>query len=262
MCAEIASLIKRLEGPTPPDIREVARVQERALLAILDLETECVPAALAGGAAPLPAGFENSPVLRGRAVVEIDLKLRKAGALRRWRPARGSLFAPLCADPRPLRRLARSCRLVPPPARPKNAPPDVVPAAAGLPDGGKATMRMVVDGFNAPLSAGNFVDLAAAGAYDGTKVGRADGFVVQLGDSVRPPRKVPLEIRYRGRGALYSYDAEDAGRRGGKGAAVALPFSANGTVAVARDEAEPDSGGAAFFILQKASGFCGHVGRL
>lgn len=44
------------------------------------------------------------------------------------------------------------------------------------------TLRIVVDGFNAPLTAGNFVDLVQKKFYDGMEIQRADGFVVQMGD--------------------------------------------------------------------------------
>ena len=40
----------------------------------------------------------------------------------------------------------------------------------------------IVDGYTAPLTAGNFVDLVSKGFYDGMKVQRSDGFVVQQGD--------------------------------------------------------------------------------
>lgn len=43
-------------------------------------------------------------------------------------------------------------------------------------------LRMVVDGYNAPLTAGNFVDLVDKKFYDGMDIQRADGFVVQTGD--------------------------------------------------------------------------------
>lgn len=42
-------------------------------------------------------------------------------------------------------------------------------------------MTIVVDGYNAPLSAGDFVDLCRRGFYDGMEIQRADGFVVQTG---------------------------------------------------------------------------------
>jgi len=50
-----------------------------------------------------------------------------------------------------------------------------VPGAQG------GVMRIVVDGYNAPVTAGNFVDLVARGFYDGMDIQRADGFVVQTG---------------------------------------------------------------------------------
>ena len=51
-------------------------------------------------------------------------------------------------------------------------------------------MRIVVDGYNAPVTAGNFVDLVARGFYDGMDIQRADGFVVQTG-------KPPGSVRFR-----------------------------------------------------------------
>lgn len=42
-------------------------------------------------------------------------------------------------------------------------------------------LTIVVDGLNAPISAGDFVDLASKGFYDGMEIQRADGFVVQTG---------------------------------------------------------------------------------
>lgn len=55
-------------------------------------------------------------------------------------------------------------------------------------------MRIVVDGYNAPLTAGNFVDLVDQKFYDGMAVQRADGFVVQTGDPEGPVRLVPNSI--------------------------------------------------------------------
>lgn len=43
-------------------------------------------------------------------------------------------------------------------------------------------LTIVADGYNAPVTAGNFVDLASKKFYDGMEVQRADGFVVQTGD--------------------------------------------------------------------------------
>jgi cyclophilin family peptidyl-prolyl cis-trans isomerase len=40
---------------------------------------------------------------------------------------------------------------------------------------------LVLDGYNAPVSAGQFMDLVNRKFYDGMEVQRADGFVVQTG---------------------------------------------------------------------------------
>ena len=67
---------------------------------------------------------------------------------------------------------------------------------------------MVADGYNAPVSAGNFVDLVNKGFYDGLTIQRADGFVVQTGDPdgkadgyVDPAtgeiRTIPVEVKVR-----------------------------------------------------------------
>ena len=45
---------------------------------------------------------------------------------------------------------------------------------------------MVVDGYNAPLTGGNFVDLINKGFYNNMKIQRSDGFVVQTGDPDGP----------------------------------------------------------------------------
>jgi hypothetical protein len=47
------------------------------------------------------------------------------------------------------------------------------------------TFTIVVDGLNAPVTAGNFVDLVERKFYNGLKIDRSDGFVVQV-RSLRP----------------------------------------------------------------------------
>lgn len=50
-------------------------------------------------------------------------------------------------------------------------------------------MKIVVDGYNAPVTAGAFVDLVQKKFYDGMEVQRSDGLVVQTGrpeGNVRP----------------------------------------------------------------------------
>ena len=43
----------------------------------------------------------------------------------------------------------------------------------------KAVLKVVVDGYTAPVSAGNFVDLVQRGLYKGMAIQRSDGFVIQ-----------------------------------------------------------------------------------
>jgi cyclophilin family peptidyl-prolyl cis-trans isomerase len=47
-------------------------------------------------------------------------------------------------------------------------------------------LTLVLDGYNAPVSAGQFMDLVQRKFYDGMEVQRADGFVVQTGDPDGP----------------------------------------------------------------------------
>ena len=50
---------------------------------------------------------------------------------------------------------------------------------ASNPNQKRGTLTVVLDGYNAPVSAGNFVDLVLRKFYDGMEVQRSDGFVVQ-----------------------------------------------------------------------------------
>merc|ERR1719444_267484 len=46
----------------------------------------------------------------------------------------------------------------------------------------EAKMTMVIDGFTAPVTSGNFVELVDKGFYTNMAIQRSDGFVVQTGD--------------------------------------------------------------------------------
>jgi peptidylprolyl isomerase len=47
-------------------------------------------------------------------------------------------------------------------------------------------LTLVIDGYSAPVTGGCFVDLVNRGFYDGMKVIRSDGFVIQTGDPEGP----------------------------------------------------------------------------
>ena len=132
------------------------------------------------------------------------------------------------------------------------------------PKGESGRMLIVLDGYNAPVTAGNFADLVAKGFYDGMEIQRSDGFVIQSG---RPAgadegyveggavRTIPLEIMVKGdKAPVYGETLEDLGRYQEQ---PALPFNAFGTIAMARSEFEPNSASSQFFWLLKARGVAG-----
>ncbi|CAE8698057.1 unnamed protein product, partial [Polarella glacialis] len=74
----------------------------------------------------------------------------------------------------------------------------------------EAKMTVVCDGWSNPVTAGTFVDLVDKGFYNGMEIQRADGFIIQSGDSgeadehgYRPAkgeqvRRIPLEVGLKG----------------------------------------------------------------
>lgn len=123
----------------------------------------------------------------------------------------------------------------------------------------KGTLTAVVDGYNAPLTAGAFVDLVQKGFYDGLPFTRAEDFyVLQTGDPAGPAegyidpttkaeRKVPLEIRVPGEPApFYNRTFEDLGLFK---ATPVLPFATLGTLGWAHSDAALDDGSSQFFFF-------------
>ncbi len=123
----------------------------------------------------------------------------------------------------------------------------------------KGNLTVVVDGYSAPVTAGNFVDLVQRGFYDGLEFIRAEDFyVLQTGDPPGPEqgfidpatgkyRAVPLEVLVQGdKEPIYGTTLEDAGLYREQ---PVLPFSAYGTVAMARPGAEPNGGSSQFFFF-------------
>jgi peptidylprolyl isomerase len=123
----------------------------------------------------------------------------------------------------------------------------------------KGDLTAVVDGYNAPLTAGAFVDLVERGFYDGLPFIRAEDFyVLQTGDPKGPEegfidpkskteRQVPLEIKVPGQGApFYNQTFEDLGMFK---AAPELPFSTKGTLGWAHSDEVLDDGSSQFFLF-------------
>lgn len=126
----------------------------------------------------------------------------------------------------------------------------------------KLDLKMIIDGYTAPVTAGNFVDLVQSGFYNGMHIQRSDGFVVQTGDpsaegkgskhGFTPPgseteRRIPLEVQVRGdKNPIYGATFDDDGRGG---YAATLPFNAYGALGMAREEYDADSASSQWFWL-------------
>ncbi|PSN18723.1 peptidylprolyl isomerase [filamentous cyanobacterium CCP5] len=123
----------------------------------------------------------------------------------------------------------------------------------------RGTLTAVVDGYSAPVTAGNFVDLVQRGFYDDMPFTRAEDFyVLQTGDPAGPAegfidpktdeyRAIPLEILVQGDDApIYGATLEYLGRYMDD---PVLPFSAFGTLGMARPNDDANGASSQFFFF-------------
>jgi peptidylprolyl isomerase len=123
----------------------------------------------------------------------------------------------------------------------------------------QGTMQAVIDGYSAPVTGGNFVDLVERGFYDDMEFIRAeDYYVLQTGDPEGPEegfidpktgkyRAIPLEILVKGdESPIYGATLESLGRFLEE---PVLPFSAFGTLGMARPNTDPNGGSSQFFFF-------------
>jgi peptidylprolyl isomerase len=123
----------------------------------------------------------------------------------------------------------------------------------------KGSAIITVDGYNAPVNAGQFVDLVQQGFYDGLTFTRADeNYYLQTGDPdgaidgyIDPTtgqyRTVPIEVRLPDQKTpTYGKTFEEQGLTGT--ASPVLPFAAFGTVAMAHPNEDANAGSSQFFI--------------
>ncbi|MGI0479952.1 peptidylprolyl isomerase [Geminocystis sp. CENA526] len=121
-------------------------------------------------------------------------------------------------------------------------------------------LLIVVDGYSAPVTGGNFVDLVDRKFYDGLPFIRAEDFyVLQTGDPIgeaegfidpntKQYRGIPLEILVKGESEpIYGFTTEDLGMYL---AQPVLPFNAYGAVALARPTSDPNGGSSQFFFFK------------
>lgn len=123
----------------------------------------------------------------------------------------------------------------------------------------KGKMSAIIDGYNAPLTAGSFIDLSLKGFYDGLPINRAEEFfILQTGDPkgeaigyIDPDnnelRKVPLEIRTPNfEDTLYGETFEEVGLYT---ETPVLPFATLGTLGWAHSDTDLNDGSSQFFFF-------------
>ena len=123
----------------------------------------------------------------------------------------------------------------------------------------KGNIDAIIDGYNAPLTAGAFIDLSLKGFYDGLPINRAEEFfILQTGDPngeeigyINPEnnelRKVPLEIRTpNSKDTLYGETFEEVGLYT---ETPTLPFATLGTLGWAHSDSDLNDGSSQFFFF-------------
>lgn len=125
--------------------------------------------------------------------------------------------------------------------------------------GRDATFTVTLDGFSAPLTAGNFVDLARRGYYNGTPVLAIEkGFFAMLGErmddnvtgfveSTGSTRQVPLEILVEGEQVpIYGTSLDDAGIGDLQ---PVLPVTAYGALAMVHSVEDANDASSQFYVF-------------
>ena len=123
----------------------------------------------------------------------------------------------------------------------------------------KGDMKAIIDGFNAPLTAGAFIDLSSKNFYNNLPINRAEEFfVLQTGDPVGDEigyidpetnleRHVPLEIRIPTENeTFYNETFEELGLYT---ETPTLPFATLGTLGWSHSSTEVNDGSSQFFFF-------------
>ncbi len=123
----------------------------------------------------------------------------------------------------------------------------------------KGDLTVVVDGYSAPVTAGNFVDLVQRGFYNGLEFTRSEeSYFLQTGDPVGKEvgfidpetgkyRAIPLEILVQGeKEPTYGITLEESGRYLDM---PVLPFSSFGALVMARPESDDNGASSQIFFF-------------
>ncbi|GMH65758.1 hypothetical protein TrLO_g14499 [Triparma laevis f. longispina] len=119
-----------------------------------------------------------------------------------------------------------------------------------LDDGMKSTtlpLTLTIDGYRAPVTSGNFVDLVKSGGYDNQKITSTDDLFVNTA-SKTSPRKIPLELFYKkDTSPTYHYSSDDDLRAT---ESFADPFQSVGALGMVHEPEDNDSANSEFFFLK------------
>ena len=129
-----------------------------------------------------------------------------------------------------------------------------------LDDGSKSAtlpLRMVVDGYRAPVTAGNFVDLISSKKYTNVPVESTDELFVVVEEprvaGAPPPRSIPLELFYKNdKQPTYHYSSDDDNRAT---ETFSDPFQAKGAIGMLHSPEDNDDADTKFFFLNWKQAF-------
>ena len=117
-----------------------------------------------------------------------------------------------------------------------------------------ATLEITVDGYHAPLTAGNFIDLVNRGFYNNMALKAEGELLVESQDidfvdpKTRVRREIPLELFYkRDSKPTYEYTS-DEDMRATEG--FSLPFQAYGALGMEHDPEDVNTGSSKFWFLR------------
>ena len=116
------------------------------------------------------------------------------------------------------------------------------------------TLDMIIDGYHAPLTAGNFVDLVSRDFYNNMPLKANGELLVESQDinfidpKTRTPRVIPLELFYkRDSKPTYEYTS-DEDLRATEG--FSLPFQAYGALGMEHDPEDVNTGSSKFWFFR------------
>eukprot|EP00968_Pinguiococcus_pyrenoidosus_P014991 scaffold1376_cov257-Pinguiococcus_pyrenoidosus.AAC.4 len=111
-------------------------------------------------------------------------------------------------------------------------------------------LEVEVDGYHAPITAGNFIRLVSDGFYNNQKIDKAEELIVQTGETNSDKLKslVPLELFYkRDQEPVYSFTSDEDQRAT---ETFFLPFQAYGAFGMARSPEDADSASSQVFFVK------------